>query len=131
MGEGTMTSVQERKKAATEFLQWVVEGKFDEAFQKHVLLTGKHHNPFTPKGFAALKKGMSDNHVIFPNKKFNILRVVGEGDLVAVHSRMTLGPGEKELALVHLMRFEGGKIAEFWDIAQMAPAEVVNENGLF
>jgi predicted SnoaL-like aldol condensation-catalyzing enzyme len=131
MGEGTMTSVQEHKKSAAEFLQWVTDGKIDEAFQKHVLMAGKHHNAFTPKGFAALKKGMSDNDRMFPNKKFNILRVVGEGDLVVVHSHLELVPGEKELAVVHLMRFEGGKIAEFWDLPQMVPSEVVNEDGLF
>ncbi|RSR76213.1 nuclear transport factor 2 family protein, partial [Acinetobacter baumannii] len=28
-------------------------------------------------------------------------------------------------------RFENGKIAEFWDIGQIQPDPLVNENGMF
>ena len=35
------------------------------------------------------------------------------------------------LAVVHICRFENGKIAEFWDIGQIQPDPLVNENGMF
>ncbi|MFW1806269.1 nuclear transport factor 2 family protein, partial [Acinetobacter baumannii] len=31
---------------------------------------------------------------------------------------------------VHICRFENGKIAEFWDIGQIQPDPLVNENGM-
>jgi predicted SnoaL-like aldol condensation-catalyzing enzyme len=33
------------------------------------------------------------------------------------------------IAVVHLFRFEGDKIAEFWDVAQILPDPAPNENG--
>jgi hypothetical protein len=35
-----------RKQAAVEFLQLVVAGRIDEAYQKHVDLQDKHHNSY-------------------------------------------------------------------------------------
>ena len=36
-----------------------------------------------------------------------------------------------ELALVHIFRFEGHRVAELWDIGQAAPDNSPNENGMF
>jgi len=51
-----------------EFLQLVVAGRVYEAYQKRVDLKGKHHNPYCPEGFPALKKAMIENQVQFPCK---------------------------------------------------------------
>lgn len=45
-----------RKQAAVEFPQLVVAGRIVDAYQKHVDLQGKHHNPYCPTGFSTLKK---------------------------------------------------------------------------
>jgi predicted SnoaL-like aldol condensation-catalyzing enzyme len=106
------------KKAAVDFLNLTIAGKIDEAYAKYVDMNGKHHNIFTPAGMKALKDGMKGAEDKFPNKKFVIQHVVGEGDLVAVHSHLTLEAGAIDFAAVHLLRFMNGKIVEFWDIAQ-------------
>lgn len=67
----------------------------------------------------------------FPNKVFRVQHVIQEEDFVAVHSHLTLKPNELELAVVHVFRFQAGKIVEFWDIAQQVPKETINENGMF
>ncbi|MEG0775427.1 MAG: hypothetical protein RR409_19070 [Clostridium sp.] len=38
---------------------------------------------------------------------------------------------DKEVAVVHIYRFEGEKIAEMWDISQEIPENSPNENGMF
>ena len=119
------------KDAAVDFLKMVVAGKIDEAYAKYVDMKGKHHNIFTPAGMEALRKGMADNEKVFPNKKFDIQRVIEDGDMVATHSFIVLKPGELELGVVHWFRFENGKIVEFWDVAQQAPKEVVNQDVMF
>ncbi|HVZ79461.1 MAG TPA: nuclear transport factor 2 family protein [bacterium] len=119
------------KDAAVGFLKMVVAGKIDEAYAKYVDMKGKHHNVFTPAGFEALKKGMIENEGMFPNKKFDIQRVVEEGDMVATHSHIVLKPGELELGVVHWFRFKDGKIAELWDVGQQVPKETVNQDGMF
>ncbi len=127
----TDNNIRARKQAALQFLQLVVAGRIDEAYEKHVDLRGKHHNPFFPAGFPALKKAMIENHVQFPNKKLTVKNALGDGDFVAVHSRIVLRPGETGIAAVHLFRFDGDKIVEMWDIGQPVPAYSPNQDGAF
>ena len=53
------------------------------------------------------------------------------GDLAAVHSHVRMKPGDKGIAVVHLLRFEGGRVAEFWDVGQAVPEESPNRSGMF
>jgi predicted SnoaL-like aldol condensation-catalyzing enzyme len=119
------------KKAAVQFLQLVVAGRIDEAYQKYVDLLGKHHNPFFLAGFPALKKAMIENHVQFPGKQLIIKNVIGDADLVAVHSHIVLRPGETGMAAVHVFRFQGDMIVEMWDCVQPLPADSPNTDGAF
>jgi len=119
------------KKAGVDFLQMVITGDIDKAYQKYVNMKGKHHNPFCSAGFEGLKKGMIENDTQFPNKKFTVKHVLGDGDLVSVHSHLVLKPGELELATNHILRFENGQIVEMWDCAQPIPKESTNQDGMF
>ncbi len=121
---------EENKKAAVDFLEMVIAGKIDEAYEKYVDTKGKHHNIFTPAGLAALRDGMKDAEGKFPHKQFVIQHVIAEGDLVAVHSHLTLEADVTDFTAVHLLRFSNGKIVEFWDIAQDV-TKVTNEDGAF
>lgn len=120
-----------RKDAAVEFLQLVVAGRIDEAYQKHVNMGGMHHNPFFPAGFPALQKAMADNHAQFPDKKLFVKHVLGDGDFVAVHSHLVPKSGDAGMVVVHLFRFQGGRIVEFWDCGQPIPADSPNRDGAF
>jgi predicted SnoaL-like aldol condensation-catalyzing enzyme len=120
-----------RKRAAVEFLQLVVAGCIEEAYQKHVDMQGKHHNPSFPAGFPALMKAMIENQARFPHKQLKVKNVLGDGDLVAVHSQIILEPGQASIAAVHLFRFQGDRIAEMWDIGQPLPLGSPNADGAF
>jgi predicted SnoaL-like aldol condensation-catalyzing enzyme len=127
----TDTGIGAHKQAAVQFLQLIVAGRIDEAYDKNVDLRGKHHNPFFPAGFPALKKAMIENHVQFPGKQLIVKNVLGDGDLVAVHSHIVLRPGESGIAAVHLFRFQGDMIVEMWDCVQPVPADSPNKDGAF
>jgi len=75
--------------------------------------------------------GMEENARQNPGKRLDVLHVLEDGDLVAVHSRVQPKPDDRGAALVHLFRFEGDRIVELWDIGQPVPAESVNTNGMF
>jgi predicted SnoaL-like aldol condensation-catalyzing enzyme len=124
------SNTQDRKQTAVQFLQLVVAGHIDEAYQKYVDMQGKHHNPFFPAGFPALKKAMIENHAQFQSKQLAVKNVLGDGDLVAVHSHIVLRPGESGIAAVHLFRFQGDRIVEMWDCGQPVPADSPNEDGM-
>ncbi len=129
MTDGNNT--QAHKRSAVAFLQLAIAGRIDEAYQKYVDMQGKHHNPFFSAGFPALKKGMIENHAQFPNKQLSVKNVLGDGDLVAVHSHIVPSPGDQGVATVHLFRFHGDKIVEMWDLGQAVPADSPNKDGMF
>jgi len=107
------------KEIAVNFLELVVAGNIDEAYERYVDMQGKHHNPYFPAGLSALKEAMKENHEQFPNKVIDIKHVLAEGSLVATHSNLLMG--KQRLVVVHLFRFENGKITEMWDVAQEIP----------
>jgi predicted SnoaL-like aldol condensation-catalyzing enzyme len=94
-------------------------------------MTGKHHNPFFPAGLLSLQKAMMENQVESPNKQIIIKNVLGDRNLVAVHSHLVPKPGDAGMATVHLFRFRRGKIVEFWDCAQVIPGDSPNSDGAF
>lgn len=120
-----------RKQAAISFLKLAASGDVSEAYGKYISPNFRHHNPYFRGDAQSLKAGMEENAAKFPNKVFEVKHVLDDGDLVAVHSRVQLDPEMPELALVHIFRFEDGRIAELWDVAQTAPDDLPNENGMF
>ncbi len=124
-------AVEAHKQAAVAFLEMAVAGHVDEAYDKYVDLRGKHHNAYFPAGFAALKQSQLANRSQFPDVRIEIKHVLGDGDLVAVHSHVILKPREMEVAALHLFRFAGDRIVEMWDLGQPVLAELPNEDGMF
>lgn len=124
-------SMAAQKESALDFLQLVVAGEIDEAYESYVNMNGKHHNVYYAADFTSLKQGMLENHAQFPTKRIMVKNVVGEGSLVAVHSNIILKPGESGISVVHIFRFERGKIVEMWDVGQAIPLESPNRIGAF
>ncbi len=116
---------------ATTFLRLAASGDVDPAYGRFVGERFRHHNPYFRGDAGALKAAMRENALQNPSKTFEVLRTVADGDLVAVHSRIRMQPGGRPIAVVHLFRFERGKIAELWDVGQAEPDALVNEHGMF
>ena len=103
----------------------------DRAYAEYVGPSFRHHNVWFPGNADALKQGMADNLRQNPQKKLAIKQSIEEGDRVAVLSHVTFGADDRGYALMHLFRFENGKIAELWDVAQEIPQDSPNANGAF
>jgi len=119
------------KNAAIEFLTMVACGEVDEAYRRHVAADFRHHNPYFPHERQALLDGMAQSAAAEPGKSLEIIRAVEEADVVAVHSRLARADAGMQYAVVHLVRFEAGKIVELWDIAQEVPDGSPNAIGMF
>jgi predicted SnoaL-like aldol condensation-catalyzing enzyme len=124
-------NLQVQKESALDFLQLVISGNIDEAYDNYVNMNGKHHNMYYAADFTSLKKGMLENHTQFPSKRIMVKNVLGDGNLVAIHSNIILKPGEPGVSVVHLFRFERGKIVEMWDVGQAIPLDSPNRIGAF
>jgi predicted SnoaL-like aldol condensation-catalyzing enzyme len=106
-------------------------GEVDDAFARYAAADFRHHNPHFAADAATLRAAMKENAGRFPHMVFEVQRALGDGPLVAVHSRAVMEEGGQELAIVHILRFEDGRIAEMWDIAQAAPVPMANRDGMF
>ena len=121
----------DRKQSAITFLKLASSGKLDEAYGNYISANFRHHNPYFPGDAESLKAGMAEAHEKFPNTTLEIQHVLEEDDLVAVHSKVRHSSDTPEIAVVHLFRFEGSRVAELWDIGIETPKESPNQNGMF
>jgi predicted SnoaL-like aldol condensation-catalyzing enzyme len=121
----------DKKEIAVSFLSLASSGRVGEAYEKYVHPDFRHHNPYFKGDRESLMKGMEESADQFPHKKFEAIRVLADGNLVAVHGRVQLSPDMPRIALIHIFRFEGDLIIEEWEAAQEAPKGSPNENGFF
>ena len=119
-----------QKDIAISFLQLAASGKLDEAYAL-VSNAFRHHNPHFKGDADSLKAGMADAHKKFPNTTLEVQHAWEDGDFVAVHSRVSHGPDQPDISVVHIFRFEGDRIAELWDVGMEEPKDSPNENGMF
>lgn len=90
------------------------------------------HNPMADDGLDSLLGFLAFVESEYGAVDLSIKRVIGEGDLVAVHSHYKFGPkDERGSAIVDIFRFENGKIVEHWDVIQAIPEGSENPNTMF
>jgi len=99
------------------------------------------HNPYIVGGMKelidamiAVQKQGADGILKGSKADFKLIikQVLADGDVVAVHT-MVAGSNPKDggLRQVHLFRFQGDKIVEYWDITQDIPMNAPNAAGAF
>lgn|SRR5579863_22033 len=100
-----------------------------EAFARYAAEGFVEHSADSPTGTAqstvAFLSGMIEKS---PQAKWEIVRVIAEGDLVFLHVRFTPAPGAPPVIVGEIFRVHGGKLAEHWDIIQPSPEHPVNPN---
>jgi predicted SnoaL-like aldol condensation-catalyzing enzyme len=119
-----------KKEIAESFLKLASSGRVREAYAKHVHPQFRHHNAYFKGDSESLRVGMQENARQFPEKTYQTLRAVEEGDLVAIHGRVALAP-DSQWSVIHIFRFEDDLIIEEWEASQEEFQESPNENGIF
>jgi predicted SnoaL-like aldol condensation-catalyzing enzyme len=120
-----------KKEIAQDFLRLAAKGHSREAFRLYVGQGFKHHNVYFKGDGDTLMTAMEEAAKKNPDKIFEVQRVLQDGDLVAVHSRVRQKPDDLGAAVIHIFRFDSDKIVELWDFGQAVPEDIVNENGMF
>ena len=89
------------------------------------------HNPMAADGaepFIGFVKYLKSEH---PESRYEIKRMIAEGDLVVIHAHVTNSPEDRGVAVVDILRFEDGKAVEHWDVIQPIPETAANDNTMF
>lgn len=123
--------MENNKEIAILFLKMASGGEVRPAYAKFVDPGFRHHNPFFDGSAEALMKGMEENARQNPDKTLDVKHAIAEGEWVAVHSHVRQKPDDLGASVVHIFRFENGRIVELWDVGQPVPAESPNEYGMF
>ncbi|MFD8007115.1 MULTISPECIES: nuclear transport factor 2 family protein [Streptomyces] len=130
-GYGENARLGYQKAVAVQVLRGVFERGDMTVVDRFVRPDYIQHNPLAPDGAEALKAFGTAWRQQYPDATYDIKRVISEGDLVLLHSSIVLAPGTRGIAAFDIFRFQGGKIAEHWDVLQDVPATTANGNDMF
>ena len=119
------------KDAAISFLKLAAGGKIHEAYSRFVGDGFRHHNQFFEGSADSLMAGMEQDALQHPGKILEVKLAVSEGDRVVLYSHVQLKPGDLGVAVVHIFRFEKGRIVELWDLGQPLTENSPNQFGMF
>lgn len=126
-----MTHDHSLKDAALSFLRLVAAGKVRDAYDRHVGASFRHHNAYFRGDRESLLRGMEQNAAKNPDKVIEVKLALQDSAYVAVHSHVRQHSQDRGVAVVHLFRFEEGRIVELWDVGQPIPPSSPNEHGMF
>ncbi len=120
------------KEHAQNFLSLAASGKVQEAYDTYVASNFVHHNQYFKGDRESLLNAMAEAHRTSPNRGFEVKKILADGNEVMTYSRVIrANPKDPEIAVVHIFRFENGKIVELWDAGQLIDQNSPNQNGAF
>lgn len=127
-----MSDLERNKRAAVEYVDLAFnQGRPEEAVARYQGPMYIQHNPMAADGaepFIAFVKSFKGE---FPESRYEVKRVIAEGDLVVLHAHVTNSPDDRGVAVVDILRFEDGRAVEHWDVIQPIPETSANDNTMF
>jgi len=120
------------KQVVTNFMTTLYVGKkVREAFETWVDPGYIQHNPLAQSGRDAAIGFLEPFFAQHPDISYSIQRIIADGNLVAVHSHGRFAADDRGIAVVDILRVEGCKVVEHWDVVQPVPEKSANSNGMF
>lgn len=124
--------VEANKKLVRDFYEMAFnQHKPTEAAKKYIGSKYIQHNPYVPNGAEAFYSYFEKHFKENPKSHVEIKRVIGDGDLVALHLNSKENEKDRGRAIVDIFRVENGKIVEHWDVIQEVPEKTANGNTMF
>jgi len=119
------------KKLVLAFYEQIIGRKDFDGALKYMGATYKQHAPYAADGHAGLRAWLAGFKAAFPKHRYEVKRVLAEGDYVMLHLHGMGGPNPHGESVVDIFRVENGKVVEHWDVIQDIPEKAANANGMF
>jgi len=120
------------RQVATAFMtQFYIEKDVRGAFERWVDPGYIQHNPMAATGRDAAIAFLEPFFAKNPAINYQIKRILADGKLVAVHAHGRFSAEDRGVAVVDILRIEGCKVMEHWDVVQPVPEKAANPNGMF
>ncbi|MEO9966091.1 MAG: nuclear transport factor 2 family protein [Reichenbachiella sp.] len=124
-------NLEENKRNAIAFYKMAYEGQPQQAVDQFVGDEYIQHNPDVANGTDGFVDYFLRMQKEYPEKSIEFVRVIAEGNLVALHSHQTW-PGNDQYVTMDFFRFDdSGKIVEHWDAIQQIPESSANPNMMY
>ena len=101
------------------------------AGRKYMGETYRQHSAYAKEGFEGLSAFVKYFRENFPNHRYEVKKVIAEGDLVVLHLHGMGGMNPHGEQVVDIFRVKNGKVVEHWDVIQAIPETSENPNGTF
>lgn len=120
------------KQVVTRFMtQFYIQKDVRGAFETWVDPGYIQHNPMAATGRDAAIGFLEPFFKANPAIRYEIKRVIADGNLVAVHSWGRFSESDRGVAVVDILRVQGCRVMEHWDVVQPVPEQAANSNGMF
>ena len=130
-GASTAAKLAANKKLVLAFYEQIIGRKDFEAGRRYMSEDYKQHSPYAKDGPAGLKAFVDwfrENH---PQHRYEVKKVIAEGDMVVLHLHGMGGMSPHGEQVVDFFRVKNGKVVEHWDVIQPIPEAAENPNGIF
>jgi predicted SnoaL-like aldol condensation-catalyzing enzyme len=119
------------KRLVLAFYEQVIGRKDFEAGRKYMGENYRQHSPYATDGHAGLAAFVKFFGENFPNHRYEVKKVIAEGDMVVLHLHGMGGMNTHGEQVVDFFRVKDGKVVEHWDVIQPIPEKSENPNGVF
>ena len=121
-----------RQIVADFYRQALIDKQPKSAFDRYMAPEFVEHKPDVPSGTRDGAASFLDGLIkAVPGAKWEVLRIVADGDTVALHARFIPAPGAPPYAIADFFRLKECKIVEHWDVVAGPPKEQANPNPRF
>jgi len=128
---GAAPAASDNRAIVTDFARlFYMEKDVRAAFDRHVAPDYIQHNPGIADGRDAAVAALAPKFSS-PGARFEIQRILVDGDMAVIHLRARLTPDSRGLAVVDMYRIKGGRIVEHWDVLQPVPEHSANPHPMF
>jgi len=119
------------KQLVLAFYQKIIGEKDYEGARQYMGAEYRQHAPYATDGHAGIAEWVRQFKEGFPQHRYEVKKVIAEGDLVVLHLHGMHGPNPHGESVVDIFRIENGKVVEHWDVIQPIPESADNANTMF
>jgi predicted SnoaL-like aldol condensation-catalyzing enzyme len=123
--------LEANKQLVLAFYQKMIGDKDPEAARKFMGEKYVQHSAYARDGFEGVAEFARSFKRDFPNHRYEVKKVIAEGDFVVLHLHGINGMSPHGEQVVDVFRVKDGKVCEHWDVIQPIPGDSSNPNGTF
>jgi len=123
--------LEANKELVLAFYRKMIGEKDPEGARSYMGENYRQHSPYAKDGFEGVAEFARTFKRDFPDHRYEVKRVIAEGDYVVLHLHGIAGPSPHGEAVIDIFRVKDGKVVEHWDVIQPLPEQSENPNTPF